>query len=32
MSKQTSPHAYTIVEVDYENVERVASSPPRDVP
>jgi pyruvate dehydrogenase E2 component (dihydrolipoamide acetyltransferase) len=23
MSKQTSPHAYTIVEVDYENVERV---------
>jgi 2-oxoglutarate dehydrogenase E2 component (dihydrolipoamide succinyltransferase) len=23
MSKQTSPHAYTVVEVDYENVERV---------
>ena len=23
MSKQVSPHAYTIVEVDYENVERV---------
>jgi len=23
MSKATSPHAYTIVEVDYENVERV---------
>jgi pyruvate dehydrogenase E2 component (dihydrolipoamide acetyltransferase) len=23
MSKSTSPHAYTIVEVDYENVERV---------
>jgi pyruvate dehydrogenase E2 component (dihydrolipoamide acetyltransferase) len=23
MSKQTSPHAYTIYEVDYENVERV---------
>ncbi|MEJ6510684.1 MAG: dihydrolipoamide acetyltransferase family protein [Actinomycetota bacterium] len=23
MSKQVSPHAYTIVEVDYENIERV---------
>jgi 2-oxoglutarate dehydrogenase E2 component (dihydrolipoamide succinyltransferase) len=23
MSKQVSPHAYTVVEVDYENVERV---------
>jgi len=26
MSKQVSPHAYTIVEVDYENVERVRRS------
>ena len=26
MSKQVSPHAYTVVEVDYENVERVRRS------